>query len=231
MNDTSNTNDKNNSITYIFRLESGVEYSFDVDFDRPVASGALPDWTLLETNKCEHCPLASAPGARCPAAADLVPIVERFSALASIETVDVRIVRAQYEAHKHTDTQTALSALMGLILATSACPILSRMRPLAQTHLPFPTETESVYRIAAMHLLGSYLAGATPDLAKLDALFADLAKLNEAFARRLKRAIQNDASINALVVLHSQSMVAGFSLDEKLDEIRAWFGLGPAHKA
>ena len=37
--------------------------------------------------------------------------------------------------------------------------------------------------------------------------------------------ITGDASINALVVLHSRSLVASFSLDEKLDEIRAWFGL------
>ena len=112
-----------NTIIYIFRLESGTEHRFDVDLNRPVASGALPDWTLLDTNKCENCPLASGPGARCPAAADLVPIVAQFSALASIGSVDVRVVRPQFEATKHTDTQTALSALMGLILATSACPI------------------------------------------------------------------------------------------------------------
>jgi hypothetical protein len=214
------------TITYIFRLASGVEHRFEVDLNRPTASGNLPDWTLLDTNKCANCPLASAPGARCPAAADLVPVVAQFSALASIESVDVRVVRSQYEAHKHTDTQTALSALMGLILATSACPILSRMRPLAQTHLPFPTETEVVYRIAAMHLLGCYLEGTTPDLSKLTELFEELEKLNEAFARRLKRAIQNDAGINALVVLHARNMVASFSVEEKLDEIRAWYKPG-----
>ncbi len=214
-----------NIITYVFHLESGEEHCFEVDLNRPAASGELPDWTLLDTHKCGNCPLASAPGARCPAAADLVPIVARFSALASIDNVDVRVVRSQYEVHKHTDTQTALSALMGLILATSACPILSRMRPLAHLHLPFPTETEAVYRVVTMHLLGCYLAGKPADLGELTVLFEELGKLNEAFASRLKRAIQRDASINALVVLHSRSLVASFSLDEKLDEIRAWFGL------
>ncbi len=215
-----------NSITYVFQLESGAEHRFDVALDRPVAGGDLPDWTLLDIHKCGNCPLASTPGARCPAAADLVPIVEKFSALASIENVEVRVVREQYEAQKRTDTQTALSALMGLILATSACPILSRMRPMAQTHQPFPTETEIVYRIITMHLLRSYLAGTKPDLGTLTEFFADFETLNDAFARRLKRAIQNDASINALVVLHSRNMIAGFSIDEKLDEIRAWFGHG-----
>ena len=217
-----------NSISYVFQLESGAEHRFDVDPNRPLATGDLPDWTLLDTHKCGNCPLASAPGARCPAAADLVPIIEKFSALASIDNVEVRVVREQYEAHKRTDTQTALSALMGLILATSACPILSRMRPMAQTHQPFPSETEIVYRISTMHLLRSYLAGTKPDLGTLSEFFADFEKLNDAFAKRLKRAIQNDASINALVVLHARNMIASFSIDEKLDEIRAWFGHGPA---
>jgi len=213
-----------NAITYVFQLESGAEHRFDVELNRPAASGDLPEWTLLDTHKCGNCPLASTPGARCPAAADLVPIVEKFSALASIENVEVRVVREQYEAHKRTDTQTALSALMGLILATSACPILSRMRPMAQTHLPFPTETDSVYRIITMHLLRCYLAGTKPDLGTLTEFFADFETLNDAFAKRLKRAIQNDASINALVVLHSRNMIASFSIDEKLEEIRGWFG-------
>lgn len=217
-----------NTVTYIFQIESGVEHRFDVDLDRPAADGALPDWTLLEKDKCPHCPLPAKPGARCPAAADLAPVVERFSALASIENVNVRVIRSEYESRKHTDTQTALSALMGLILATSACPILNRLRPLAHTHMPFPTETEMVYRIAAMHLLDCFLRGATPDLTGMAELFEDIDKLNLAFAKRIKRATQRDAGINALVVLHARSMLASVSIEDKLDEIRAWFRRNPA---
>ncbi len=217
-----------NVITYIFQLESGVEHRFDVNLDRTAATGDLPDWTLLETEKCAHCPLSNSAGARCPAAADLAPVVEQFSALASIDSIDVRVVREDYEARKHTDTQTALSALMGLILATSACPILSRMRPLAHTHLPFCTDTQTVYRLCGMHLMDCFLAGKTPDLEGLTELFADISKLNLAFARRITLATQRDASINALVKLHSRSMLASLSIDKKLDEIRAWFQPRPA---
>jgi hypothetical protein len=213
----------NNTITYIFQIESGDEVRFDVDLARPAAHGALPDWTLLEKDKCPHCPLAATPGARCPAAADLVPVIERFSALASIETVDVRVLRADYESRKHTDTQTALSALMGLILATSACPILNRMRPLAHTHQPFPGETEMVYRMVTMHLLDCFLHGATPDLDGLTEMFADIDKLNLAFAKRIKSATQRDASINALVVLNARSTLASLLIEPVLQEIEVWF--------
>jgi Domain of unknown function (DUF6901) len=213
----------NEKITYFFRLESGAEHRFDVELERPLASGELPEWTLLEVDKCPHCPLASAPGARCPAAADLVPLVQSFSALSSIERIDVLVVTPQYEARKRTDTQTALSALMGLILATGACPILGRMRPLAHMHMPFATATQTVYRIASMHLFGCFLRGEPVGLEGLDRFFSDIDRLNQAFFGRLNRAVQRDAGINALLALHSRSTLASLSIGPEMENIRAWF--------
>ena len=214
-------------VIYLFRLESGVGHRFDVEFDRPPVGGDLPEWTRLEVDKCPNCPLADAPGAHCPAAADLVPLVERFSALTSIDRIDVRVVTPQYEASKRTDTQTALSALMGLILATSACPILGRMRPLAHMHMPFATPTESVYRIVSMHLLGCFLRGEPVGLDGLNEFFADIDLLNHAFFARLNRAVQRDAGINALLVLHSRNMLASMSIDPEMENIRTWFQQTP----
>jgi hypothetical protein len=210
-------------VVYFFKLESGVGYRFDVEFDRPPADGDLPEWTRLEVDKCPHCPLPDTPGAYCPAAADLVPIVERFSALSSIDRVDVHVVTPQYEARKRTDTQTALRALMGLIFATGACPILARMRPLAHMHMPFATGTENVYRIVSMHLLGHFLRGEPVGLEGLDEYFSDIDRLNQAFFARLKRAVQRDAGINALVSLHSHSMLASLSIKPEMENIRVWF--------
>ncbi len=218
----------NKKVIYLFRLESGVGYRFDVEFDRPPASGDLPEWTRLEEDKCPHCPLPSTPGARCPAAADLVPVVEKFSALVSIDRVNVHVVTPQYEARKRTDTQNALRALMGLILATGACPILGRMRPLAHMHMPFATGTEIVYRIVSMHLMGRFLLGESAGLDGLDEFFSDIDRLNRAFFARLNRAVQRDAGINALLSLHAHSMLASMSIEAEMENIRAWFQQPPA---
>ncbi|MFM9969493.1 MAG: DUF6901 family protein [Burkholderiales bacterium] len=212
----------NKNITYYFKLKTGAEHRFDVDLDRPVRSGEGPAWTLLASDKCPNCPLGD-DVARCPAAVDLVPLIERFSALASIDKVDVRVVTAQHEARKDTDSQTALSALMGLILATSGCPILGRMHPLAQTHMPFATPTEVVYRMASMHIFGCFLEGQPANLQGLERFFADIDTLNHAFARRLKRALESDAGINALVMLHSRAMLASLSIEAELETIRGWY--------
>ena len=215
-------------IIYLFRFGSGTGHRFDVEFDRAPAGGDLPEWTRLEVDKCPVCPLANAPGAHCPAAADLVPLVEKFSALSSIDRIDVHVVTLEYEASKRTDTQTALSAVMGLILATSACPILGRMRPMAHMHRPFATETERVYRIVSMHLLGCYLRGEPAGLDGLEKFFSDLETLNHAFFARLTRAVERDAGINALLALHSRSMVASMSIEAEMENIRAWFQPLPA---
>ncbi len=215
-------------VIYLFRLESGVGHRFDVEFDRPPASGDLPEWTRLEVDKCPHCPLPNAADAHCPAAADLVPLVEKFSALSSIDRIDVHVVTPQYEARKRTDTQTALRALMGLILATGACPILGRMRPLAHMHMPFATTTEMVYRIVSMHLFGCFLRGEPVGLDGLQGFFSDIDRLNHAFFGRLKRAVQRDASINALVALHSHSTLASLSIEPEMENIRVWFQQTPA---
>ena len=218
----------NKKIIYLFRLESGVGHRFDVEFDRPPADGDLPEWTRLEVDKCPHCPLPNVPGAHCPAAADLVPLVEKFSALSSIDLINVHVVTPQYEARKRTDTQTALSAVMGLILATGACPILGRMRPLAHMHMPFATATEMVYRIVSMHLLGCFLRGEPVGLDGLDAFFSDIDRLNHAFFGRLNRAVQRDAGVNALLALHARSMLASVTIEPEMENIRAWFQQTPA---
>lgn len=212
-------------VVYLFRLENGTEYRFDVPTERPAAtaSAGLPAWTALEQDRCPHCPLPKTPGAVCPAAADLAPVVSRFSALASFERAEVRVLSPEREVRKQTDVQTALSGLMGLILASSGCPILRRLKPLAQTHLPFTTQTETLYRLAAMHLFGCFLRGAPASLDELRHFFDDLDALDQAFAKRLRVAAEKDASLNALLMLHAQALMVSLSLDEGLKQIRRWF--------
>jgi hypothetical protein len=216
---------QDHNVSYLFRLESGADYRFDVAIDRPsaTASAGLPAWTALEQNRCPHCPLPATPGAVCPAAADLVPVVSRFSALASFVRAEVSVLSPEREVRKQTDVQTALSGLMGLILASSGCPILRRLRPLAQTHLPFTPQSETLYRVAAMHLFGCFLRGEPASLDGLRHFFQDLDELDQAFAERLRVAAEKDASLNALLMLHARALMVSLSLDEGLKQIRRWF--------
>ena len=212
-------------VSYALTLEDGSKHRFDVDVDRPATHkrGALPVWTALDENRCPNCPLPSTEGAACPAAADLVPVVERFSRLSSITRADVRITTDEREVRKETDAQTALSALMGLIMATSGCPILRRLKPLAVMHLPFATPTETIYRTVAAHLVHAMLEGKPADIEELRRFYDDVDTLNHAFIDRLRAAAQKDASLNALVVLQAGGSLVSFSLEDGLKRLRSLY--------
>jgi hypothetical protein len=62
----------------------------------------------------------------------------------------------------------------------------------------------------------------------LEGFFSDIDRLNQAFFGRLNRAVQRDAGINALLALHSRSMLASLSIKPEMENIRAWFGQTPA---
>jgi hypothetical protein len=217
---------KGRVITYALNID-GVEHRFDVEVERPPSArrGALPVWTELGHHKCGNCPLPSDDDAACPAAADLVPIVESFSKLSSIAQCDVRVTTAEREVRKVTDAQTALSALMGLIMATSGCPILRRMKPLAEMHLPFATATEVVHRTVAAHLVRCLLEGKPADTEELKRYFDDVDTLNFAFMSRLRSAAEKDASLNALVVLQAGGALVSGSLEDGLRRLRSMYGV------
>src|SRR5690606_40128032 len=63
--------------------------------------------------------------------------------------------------------QQALASLMGLVMASSGFPKTAVFRPMARFHLPFSSESETAYRVAAMYLVAQHFAhrdGAPSDL-------------------------------------------------------------------
>ncbi len=51
-------------------------------------------------------------------------------------------------------------------MATSACPVLARLRPMAQQHLPFASNREFILRAVALYLARQYFnsrEGRRPD--------------------------------------------------------------------
>lgn len=210
------------NITYVLTIE-GNEHRFVVDVNRPSSSkrGALPVWTALEHERCSNCPLPAIEDAACPAAADLAPVVVSFSRLSSIARADVRVVTEERDVSKETDAQTALSALIGLIMASSGCPILRRLKPLATMHLPFATVAETIHRTVGAHLVRALIEGKPADIDELRRYYDDVDTVNFAFMARLRSAAEKDASLNALVVLQAGGALVSISLEDGLRRLSA----------
>ena len=223
------------SYTYRFTLSDGAAKEITVRLDPATLEivaepgGELPEWTRLGFHKCENCPLDEARHSHCPAAVRLVDVIDLFRERVSYEPTEVSIIGPTREYRASAPLQKGISGLMGLIMASSGCPILAKLRPMVETHLPFMTPEEATYRILSMYLLAQFFAareGREPDwkLEHIAEFFADVKKVNDRFARRLRAVLKGDANVNALVILGALSTLTGLALeDDGLDRLQGIF--------
>ena len=179
-------------IKYIFSLARGRVFEFEIDPDRSPEGREetenLPEWTRLSHRQCENCPLTEDASSHCPPAADLSDILPRFARIVSFERSEVRVETPERVYMKECDVQTSLNSLLGLVMATSQCPILSALRPLGHYHLPFSGIEETVFRTTGAYLLKQYFIardGGEPDmeLKQLRKLYKNLQILNQGFTK------------------------------------------------
>ncbi len=219
-------------IEYVFTLDDGTIHRFEVDleriFDPSLASAEHAVWTKLDCQQCSNCPLKLTEHCHCPAAVDLEGIIPIFQKLFSCQKVMVEVRTPRRTYLKHCDVQTGLASLLGLVMATSACPILSRLKGLAYFHLPFASVEETAFRTTSAYLLSQhfrYKEGREPDqeLTGLVDFYKQLRILDECFKKRLEVTAVQDASMNALVSLWAISMRLTYSIEDHLMELKGLF--------
>ena len=151
-------------------------------------------------------------------------ITQTFKDMLSTEEVRVEVTTPDRTYVKNTDSQTGLRALFGLVMATSGCPILSRFKGMADTHLPFATMEETILRVAGSYLIKQYLVhreGGVPDweFASLNSFYEQIQEVNRCFKSRIDSASKQDANMNALGSLVYLAMGVSFSLEDKLSDL------------
>lgn len=214
-------------IAYKLSLENAEPLTFTVDTERlATEENAVPPpfWTLLSHHQCPNCPLAASAERYCPAAVDIEHIVDTFCHVDSHAEVQVDVQIGDRQHSKRTDVQTALQSLLGLTLATSACPVLSQMKGPGRLHMPFATVEETLFRMVGAYFVGQYLKsqqGETADftLGSLSRMYAEVQTVNRYLKLRLDDAVSRDANTNAVVSLMSVAMLVSFSLDQQLSEL------------
>lgn len=213
---------------YVIRYEDGSETAHEVRLDPDTldalpAPGEPPAWARLENLQCPMCPLDPAKHAFCPVAANLARVTRDFSDKASTEMVDARVESQERTYSKKTSLQTALSSLIGLYMATSGCPVMRLLKPMARYHLPFATLQETVHRSVSSYLLRQYLRrrrGEEPDwdLKKLNAAYKEIEKLNAAMTDRVRSASKLDANYNAVIILDAFAKMVPWNIDKGLSD-------------
>jgi len=215
-------------IAYHFHFSNGgrqtVTLSFSPDFTL-INDPTLPPpaWAALEFARCAGCPLDATHSPLCPFARALAPLVPHFSQFYSYEISVVEVVTPRRTMIAKGALQEGTASLIGLVGATSGCPLLTFFRPMAHFHLPFASEEETLVRLFATHLLGRLVRGEPASLDGLRDSVAAVARVNVGMAERLRTGLSRDALVNGLIILDTFANAVPYVMDRSLDELRYIF--------
>lgn len=221
-------------IVYDFAFPGGDAKSYAVDLDRdslsllPADRARPPAWARLENHQCGHCPLKPAEHPYCPVATNLAALVESFKDKASVAEATVTVTTEERTYVKRLPLQHGIFGIFGLVMATSACPYMDFLKPMARFHLPFSTAEETIVRSVSMYLLHQYFVakrGGAPDLGLelLETHYENIQKVNDGILERIKDVVQNDADLNALIILQGFADLLTMAISKDLSKIEPLF--------
>lgn len=187
-----------------------------------------PEWAKQENFKCPgtSCKLVSSD--YCPLAVNINKFIKMFSNIPSYEKVNVFVEAYNRTYVKETSLQDAFGGLLGIIMPTSGCPTLGKLKPLVKFHLPFASIEETEFRVFSMYMLAQYLRmkkGKEPDweMKNLVELYEEIQKINRNIAKNIADLEKMDASINSVIVLNNFADSVTFSLEENLSQFEKLF--------
>ncbi len=228
-------------IQYDFEWEDKRKLNYLISIDKgslkhqhPKPSAVpLPKWVGLEVEKCKGCPLAVSSHPQCPVAVSLFELTDFFKSEKSYSNVKVKVTTPERTVNSDIPLQKAVQSIFGALMATSGCPKLNFLAPMARFHLPFSTTEETIVRSLSFYLVSQlFLAksGKTPDwnLKNFEKNYAELVNVNEGLSRRIHKANQEgqasgDAMPNAIAILDAFAQILSMEIEEGFPSIAYLF--------
>lgn len=220
---------------YQFQFANGhlKDYKIALDPDTlsliPMASVSEPsEWVRLTYQACRNCPLKPDLYSYCPIAVNIMELVEAFKGVFSYHDCTVVCASAERTYSKKTSVMEGLSAIFGVIMATSDCPVMEFLKPMARFHLPFATIEETTVRTSSMYLLAQYFKYKDQpeikfDFKTLEKHYSQVQLVNEGLLARINSVTSEDADKNAIVTLHSLSQFLSMEIDYSLSGLEHIF--------
>ena len=192
------------------------------------SNNSPPDWALLGVARCQCCKLDLAEHSYCPISKNISDLVFAFKETPSHSSCQVSCISAARTCTKDTTVQEGLASIMGIIMATSGCPSMAILKPMACFHLPFATVEESMYRSASAYLLRQYFShksGESSDffMEQIDEHYEEVQMVNEGILKRINMTSEMDADKNAIVTPNALAQILLMEVDEDLESFKRLF--------
>ena len=219
---------------YHFRFESGDEYTLRINLD-PGTLQLMPDepftgdaWTRLEHHQCENCPLEAEKYPHCPVALSIEHLVKTFSEKFSYESSEIHVRTQERSYSSETTMQKGISSILGILMVTSGCPIMDKLRPMVRFHLPFPSVLDTTVRTTSTYLLGQFFLqkrnmAADFTFDGLVEIYKNVNKVNRGMSNRIRSMAGKDASVNALIILDIFAVDIPLSIEDQIADLEPFF--------
>ena len=218
------TINQNKQLKYVFNShENGIKLVKPED-------QVTEKWMTLEHNQCSNCPLDPKIHKLCPVAENLSILMHDWQDIVSFDEVLLEVDSKQRKISATTTAQKTLSSLLGLIIATSDCPRTQFFRPMAEFHLPLASAEETTFRAISTHLLTQFFrqqdGGKVDfDLQGLTKIYNEMHTVNIYLKNRLESAVENDAALNAVVLLDIIAITLPNYLEMELEKLKPLFSI------
>lgn len=222
---------------YHFTFEDNKKVVLEVNLDPetlkyiPSSTQETPEWARFDYLPCEQCVEQNKETECCPVAANIAEVVVAFKDVYSYERVDV-IVETNERVYfgEKVSIQQAMSSIVGIIMVTSGCEDLDKLKPMVRFHLPFSTTEETIYRAASMYLLAQYIRGkhgmsSDWEMNELTRIYQKIEQINTNLCKRLEMASRKDASLNAIIILDTYAKSVPMSIEETLADLEHLFSI------
>jgi len=211
---------------YSFEFPDGESKSFEIllkagDLIRIREDREYPEWAKLESFRCSHCPLPVGSQEYCPVATSLTGMLTEFKDRKSYDTVMVSVESPNRIYKKNASLQSGVSAMLGIYMVSSGCPVMGKLKPMLRFHLPFASLEETQTRVMALYALGQFLVAKQNgkfdwDMKGLAKIYEDVRLLNKNVSQKIANRENYDTNINSLVILDNFADYVTFTIDEKL---------------
>jgi hypothetical protein len=221
-------------ISYRFELPDGQVQVYDLKFERSTMSvinenPSQAEWARLDSKKCSHCPLDSREHPYCPIALNLQGVAVHFANDKSFIETKIQVTTDERTYVKMASLQEGLQGIFGLIMATSGCPHMDFLKPMARFHMPFSSDIETMVRTTSLYLLRQYFNlkdGKPADflLKGLEENYLNVTLVNQGIVERIRGMSAGDADRNALVLLDCFASVMSMEMSGDMGDVRKAMG-------
>jgi hypothetical protein len=222
------------AFSYQFEFNDRPTCRFEIRLDKRSLSflrnhsSPPPVWSRLEYEQCVCCPLTAEHVSHCPVALNIGDLINTFKDVVSYDHCSVCCMGPDRTYLKETSVMEGLMSIFGIIMASSDCPIMAFLKPMARFHLPFASLEETMVRATSMFLLKQYFEkpqkkAACADFSELERHYAQVKLVNEGLLNRIGSLGHQDADKNALVALHSLSQYLAQEIDFNLTSMASLF--------